>query len=340
MTAPVVPGLLAVMSSETWADQFDRPRRTRLERAARPLGPTWTPHIDDPAVAHVLADVEVLVSSWGAPRLTAERLERMPRLGTVLHCAGSIRPLVSDAFWQRDILLSSAADANADPVAELTYAAIIMAGKKAPFLAADARDRRAGSPDMFRFGPVGNAGLTVGIIGMSRIGRRVLDRLVARLEDVTCLVTDPFADAGEVAAAGGRLVELDEMLGSVDVLSVHAPELPETRGMIGAPQLAALRDHATVINTARGALLDTRALEAECRSGRLNAILDVSDPEPLPPGSVLYELPNVMITPHIAGSLGAERLRMSDSALDELDRLVAGEPLRHLVRREELAFVA
>ncbi len=337
MTAP---GVLAVMSRETWADQFDDARRSRLARAARTLGPTWIPRLDDPAARSVLADVEVLISSWGAGRLSAERLAMMPRLRAVLHCAGSVRPIVSEALWERGILLSSAADANADPVAELTYAAIIMAGKKAPFLAADARAHRSGPADMFRFGPIGNSELTVGIVGMSRIGRRVLDHLVARLEGVTCLVTDPLADAREVEAAGGRLVGLDEMLASVDVLTIHAPELPQTRGMIGAAELGALRDYATVINTARGALVDTAALENECRKGRLNAILDVTDPEPLPPESVLFDLPNVMLTPHIAGSLGAERLRMSDSALDELDRLVAGKPLRHQVHREELAYVA
>ena len=334
------PAVVALMSRDTWNEQFDARRRERLGRVAAPTVPEWIPRFEDPAGRDALAEAEVLITSWGASRLTAERLALMPRLRAVLHCAGSVRPLVTDEFWARGIVLSSAADANADPVAEYTYAAVVMAGKKAPFLAGEGRVRRSDWNETLRWGPLSTVGLTVGIVGFSRIGRRVVNRLVDRLEGVRCLVTDPYADPAAVAAAGAELVGLDEMLGAVDILSIHAPELPETRHMIGAAQLAALGDHTTVINTARGSLIDTAALEAECRSGRLNAILDVTDPEPLHSDSVMYDLPNVMITPHVAGSLGTERLRMSDLALDELDRFIAGEALEHQIREEDMAHVA
>ena len=125
-----------------------------------------------------------------------------------------------------------------------------------------------------------------------------------------------------------------------EILSLHLPGLPETRHAISARELALLPDGATVINTARGAVVDTAALERECATGRLNAILDVTDPEPLPPGSRLAELPNVMITPHIAGSLGTETRRMSAQALDELDRYVRGKPPLDAATREALAVSA
>ena len=86
--------------------------------------------------------------------------------------------------------------------------------------------------------------------------------------------------------------------------------------------------------------MDTRALEAECVAGRLHAILDVTDPEPLPASSPLYDLPNVMLTPHVAGSLGSETLAMTDGALDELERLVDGRPLARRLRVEDLARIA
>jgi phosphoglycerate dehydrogenase-like enzyme len=89
-----------------------------------------------------------------------------------------------------------------------------------------------------------------------------------------------------------------------------------------------LPDHATLINTARGSLVDQDALAAECRSGRLFAILDVTEPEPLPADSPLRGVRNVMVTPHLAGSMGSEILRLTDFTLGELARLVAGEPLR------------
>jgi phosphoglycerate dehydrogenase-like enzyme len=130
-----------------------------------------------------------------------------------------------------------------------------------------------------------------------------------------------------VAAAGGTLVELPELLARSEILTLHAPALPSTHRMIGAAELALLPDHATVVNTARGSLVDSAALAAECRSGRLFAILDVTDPEPLPPGDPLRTVRNVMITPHLAGSLGTEILRLTDHTLDELVRWTAGEPL-------------
>jgi phosphoglycerate dehydrogenase-like enzyme len=157
-----------------------------------------------------------------------------------------------------------------------------------------------------------------------------------RTLEVAILVADPYAEEAEVAAAGAELVGLPDLLRGSDVLTLHVPELPETYHLIGAGELALLPDGATVVNTARGSVLATAALERECAGGRLNAILDVTDPEPLPADSILYDLPNVMITPHIAGSLGAEARRMADSALDELERYLAGQPPHAAVTPEAL----
>jgi phosphoglycerate dehydrogenase-like enzyme len=124
------------------------------------------------------------------------------------------------------------------------------------------------------------------------------------------------------------------------VLSLHAPSLPETRHMIGAAELAALPPHAVLINTARGALIDTAALERACAERDLHAILDVTEPEPLPATSPLYDLPNVVLTPHIAGSLGSETRRMAAAALTELERYAAGQPPLAPVTRQTLAVQA
>lgn len=107
---------------------------------------------------------------------------------------------------------------------------------------------------------------------------------------------------------------------------MHAPQLPETHHLIGAAQLAAMATGTTLINTARGSLIDEDALLAELRSGRLHAVLDVTDPELPPALSPLYELPNVLLTPHIAGSQGNELHRMADQALDEMERFASGLP--------------
>lgn len=314
------PRTAILMAPGTYTQIFDRARLERLRELtdlAEPLLPMEPGGRD-----RELADIEALITSWGAPRLTAELLGRLPKLRAVFHCAGSVRELVSDAFWQRDLVVTTAADANAVPVAEFTFAAIVLANKgalraiRAPL--GQGRPESTGSPASRQPTQVGNLGRSIGVVGFSRIGRRVVE-LLGRLDETEILVADPHADADEVAAAGAQLLPLTELLPRVDVLSLHAPALPATRHLIGPRELAALRDGATLINTARGSLVDHDALAAECRTGRLDAVLDVTDPEPLPIESELLRLPNVIVTPHLAGSLGTETRRLVDSALDALE---------------------
>ncbi len=328
------PRAHAVMADDAFSLLFDDARRQRFAQLADVPEPMHIADVDDPAFAAALAETEVLITSWGAPEFDAARLARMPRLRAVFHAAGSVREHVSEEFWARGITITSAADANAIPVAEYTLAAILFAGKRA---LVHVRSQHEDLPwwNGLRDRSIGNLGRAIGIVGFSRTGRRVVEMLHC-LDDTEVLVADPFADPAAVAEAGATLVPLADMLPRVDVLSLHAPSLPTTRHMIAAPQLAALRDGATLINTARGSLLDHDALLAECRTGRLDAILDVTEPEPLPASSELRRLPNVAITPHVAGSLGTETRRLTDSALDELEAYVTREPQRHPVHAVDL----
>jgi phosphoglycerate dehydrogenase-like enzyme len=140
----------------------------------------------------------------------------------------------------------------------------------------------------------------------------------------------------EAAALGVRLVELDVLALSSDVVTIHAPELSQTRHLFDGDRLALLPDGATLVNTARGSIVDTVALTKELVSGRLNAVLDVTDPDFLPAGSPLYDLPNVLLTPHIAGSLGNELARMAHAAMDELERFACGDPFADPVQPDAL----
>lgn len=324
------------MDADAYALLFDAARRDRFAALADPADRMLITDLDDPAHAARLAETEVLVTSWGAPQFDADRLARMPKLRAVLHAAGSVQHLVSDDFFARGIRLTTAADANAVPVAEFTLGAILLSGKRTFTHLQTPHDA---TWNAWTAGRLGNVDRTVGIVGFSRIGRRVVE-LLRPFDGIRTLVSDPFADPDAVAAAGGTLVTLDEMLPQLDVLSLHAPALPATRHMIAAAQLAALPDGATVINTARGALIDHDALLAECRTGRLDAVLDVTEPEPLPADSELRRLPNVAVTPHLAGSLGTEARRLTDAALDELALYIAGAPARHPVTEAELAISA
>jgi len=275
------------------------------------------------------------VSGWGCPRLTADILSDAPRLRVVAHAAGTVKSLVSDALWERGIVVSSAADANAGPVAAHTLALITLAVRRTLSTAAG---YTAGWP---AFGSrVGADGSTVGIVGASRIGRRVLAGLRQSDAGYRVLLSDPYVTAAEARELGAERVELAELCGRSAVVSVHAPLLPATVGLLDAGMLALIPDGGALINTARGAIVDTEALTAECVSGRLEAYLDVTDPEPLPPGHPLPALPNVLVTPHIAGAQGSELRRLGEYAVAEVERWARGEPLHGEVTRQSLPRVA
>ncbi|WP_031108436.1 hydroxyacid dehydrogenase [Streptomyces sp. NRRL S-146] len=288
----------------------------------------------DPRVLDALARTEILVTGWGCPRLDETVLAAAPRLRAVLHSAGSVKSFAGPGIRERGIAVSSAAVANALPVAEYTLAMILLAGKDV--LAARERMRTARTSTGWGVIPgIGNHGRRVGVIGASRIGRRVLELL--RPFDLRPVLTDPYVDEQQAAALGVPLLPLDELLRTSDIVTVHAPETPETHRMIGRRELALMPDGAVLINTARGALVDHDALVAELRAGRLTAILDVTDPEPLPADSPLYDLPGAFVTPHLAGSQGNELARLGLAVAEEAERLLAGEEPAYAVDWAALA---
>jgi phosphoglycerate dehydrogenase-like enzyme len=310
--------------------------QARLEAAATvlPVGP-GTSFLDDPAVRAALPEVDVLLTGWGCPRITPEVLDAAPKLQAILHAAGTVKSIVDPSAFDRGIQVSSAAEANALPVAEFTVAAIVLAGKRAFRLAAQYRvERQKADPHVMP----GSYGTTVGLLGASRIGRMVAERL--RGFDLRVLISDPYLTEAEAAELGAELVDLDALFSRSDILSVHAPLLPETVGLVDARLLSLLKDGSVLINTARGKIVDAEALERECVAGRIDAVLDVTDPEPLPPDSPLLDLPNVFVTPHVAGAVGNEIARLGELAVSELERLATGQPLQHAISPAELGRIA
>jgi phosphoglycerate dehydrogenase-like enzyme len=301
----------------------------REDLPARLFAPAVLERLHRVARVGELQGAEIALSGWGCPPIDADVLRRAPALRAIVHAAGGVKGHVTDACWERGLAVSTAAGANAEPVAEYTLARILLANKAADRMGRAYRERRAPIDLITEFPAVGNLGKTVGIIGASRIGRRVIE-LLAPFE-LRVLVYDPYV-AGSVS--------LDELLASSDVVSLHAPSLPSTRHMLDARRLALLRDGATLVNTARCALIDQDALVAELVSGRIDAVIDVTEPEVLPADSPLYDLPNVVLTPHIAGALGVEVQRLGESAVAEIERYARGEPFLHPVTRADLDRIA
>ncbi len=328
-----LPPALIVLAPPLNRGLFDTARLERAADLCDLLAPEPVPNFADACEKDWLERVEVLITGWGVPRLDSTALASMPRLRAAFHAAGTVKNHVTPDCFARGIRVTSAAAANAIPVAEYTVGAILLANKRAFRIQRRYRELRGFRMWPREFPGLGNKGKVIGIVGASRIGRLVLERLAPF--DFELLVTDPYLDAAEAKRLGARLCPLDELLAASDLVSLHAPALAETRHMIDGPALALLRDGAILVNTARGALVDHEALTRELVSGRIEAVIDTTEPELLPADSPLFDLENVFLTPHIAGSMAGETARMLDLALDELERFVSGLPLEHEVRAED-----
>ena len=283
---------------------------------------------DEPAekaeLMALLAEADACITSWGVAQLDVEVMAAAPRLRAMAHMGSSVKRFVSDAFWARGVHLTSAGIALARSVAETTLGLMLVGQKRIWPLGQLVRDGgwrdspvwdRWFSQELFR--------KQVGIIGASNVGRYVIELL--QPYDATILLYDPFVTAEEAAELGVIKLELDELLERADVVSLHAPANPQTHHMLDAGGLARMKDDALVINTARGSLIDEQALIAELSKGRFFAFLDVTDPEPPAADSPLRTLPNVVVTPHIAGCI-ENCNQLGELAVDELRRFFAGEP--------------
>jgi phosphoglycerate dehydrogenase-like enzyme len=245
--------------------------------------------------------------------------------------AGAVEGFVTDEVWSRDVRIANANVANGVSVAEYTVAQIVLCLKQAWRHASAVRDARAFAPARMRV--AGAYGSTVGIVSLGAIGRMVAERL--RGFDVRVIAHDPFTTPEQARALNVTLAPLDEVFARADVITCHTPWLPETEGLLGGAQFRAMKPGASFINTARGAVVNEPELIAVLRERPdLFAVLDVTWPEPPAPDSPLYTLPNVMLTPHIAGSMNDECRRMGRAMVDELDRWQRGQPLRYQVSRQ------
>lgn len=280
-----------------------------------------------------LAEVEIVLSGWGIPTFDAALLSKMPRLQGIFYGAGAAGHFVTDAIWRRNIIVTTALEANAIPVAEFTFASILFSLKHGWRLARQTREQktfpgRDTAPGCF--------GTTVGLISLGAIARRLLTLLAGT--DLKIIVYDPFLIERDARTLNVESVGLDALFKRADVVSLHTPLLPETRELIRGAHLASMKPGATFINTARGAVVsEPEMIEVLSQRPDLQAILDVTVEEPPSADSALYTLPNVMLTPHIAGSAGAECQRMGQYMADELGRFARCEALNWQVTPQNAA---
>jgi phosphoglycerate dehydrogenase-like enzyme len=307
----------------------------RLRRCVH-VGPIVAPAHGWPEFREAFKDVQVVFSGWGAPTMDEDLLNALPQLKVVFYAGGSVRYFATGALWNRGIRLTTAVAINAVPVAEYTVAAILLGLKRFWHYARLTHDERSFRTDR----PVPGAyHSNVGLISYGTIARLVRQRL--RAHEVNVLVYDPLLGGEEASREKVRKVELDELFALSDVVSLHAPVLPETTGMITCGHFMQMKPGALFINTARGEIVNEPGMIAALRRRTdLYALLDVTAPEPPVAHSPLYTLPNVILTPHIAGSLGPECERMGHAMVDELERHLDGRPLLWEVTPERAATMA
>lgn len=286
-----------------------------------------------------LADVRYAFSTWGIAPLTEEELAALlPDLKAVFYAAGSVQAFARP-FLKRGVTIFSAWGANGVPVAEFTEAEIILANKG--FFQTVHRGGAPDWPEHDRAKPhPGNFNTCVGIIGAGMIGSMVIERLKSHRLRVK--VFDPFLSGERAAALGAEKTEsLPELFAQCRVISNHLANNPQTVNMIDKRCFDNMEDTGVFINTGRGQQVVEADLIAALKEkpGRA-AVLDVTWPEPPAPGSELYTLPNVFLTPHAAGSIGNEIRRMGEYMCAEYEAFVSGRPTRYTVTEKMLETMA
>ncbi len=236
-----------------------------------------------------------------------------------------------EAAAANGIPVANAAGANAIAVAEHTMMGALACLKKLGLQMEKMKQGVWAQDEMAQYGVFELYGKTLGIIGMGRIGREVAARAVGF--GCTVVYNDPERMSCDLESELSAVYcELDELVAKSDVLCLHTPLTPETRGLLGADRIASMKPNAIVVNVARGEVVDEEALAAALKEGRLaGAVIDVFSEEPVPADNPLLDAPNVVLTPHTAGATNESRMRIISVAMANIVRVLKGEPPENVV---------
>lgn len=270
------------------------------------------------------ATAEIAITGWDTEPLTDDP-SVLPSLRLVAHTGGSVRSILPRSLFHRGVRVTQVAAVIAEGVAEYAVMAIIAGLRDAPaFAAALAAGERW---DALAERPPGRLlqGSTVGIVGASRTGIATIQRLKAF--GCMILVADPLLSAEDALALGVERSTLDDLCARSHVVSLHAPVLASTVGMIGRTQVAAMQPGTVLVNTARAALIDEHAVLAAAKSGAIRVMTDVFPSEPLPVESSWRRTTGVTATPHIAALTRETLHAQGRQSVDEIERFLSSAQL-------------
>jgi phosphoglycerate dehydrogenase-like enzyme len=324
------PRLVVLAPGALFESFFDRARQRRLGRSFR-----WTRRTGRVVTSRLraaLADAEALVTTWDSPRFGADLARIAPRLRVIGHCGGEVKARFAAALFSR-LTITNAAAPMAAPAAELAVTLLLHAVRNVDAYRVALRGRSNAIYARFHREGAGDEtlrGRAIGLIGFGRIGRAVAALLAPF--DPRLLVFDPYVPAREIRRAGAVPSGLRALLARSRDVVVAAALTDRTRGLLDAAALARLRDGATVVNVARGGLIDLPALTREVRSGRLRCALDVTDPdEPLPLRHPLRRARGAVLTPHVGAAQREVRRQIADIVMDDLERFFRGRAVGNRV---------
>jgi phosphoglycerate dehydrogenase-like enzyme len=319
--------VIALSGETLFHSFFDPPRRRRLGR-----GFAWTRVADrrvTKRLRRLLVEADALVTTWDSPRFGEELSSLAPRLRLVAHCGGEVKARFAPRLFER-LVIANAPGPMAHLVAELAVTFLLMAARRVDHYREALRRRSNRVYEQMHLEGAGAdtlRGRTVGLLGFGRIGQETARLL--RPFGPLLLVHDPYVSAAAVTGKGGTPATLARLLRESEFLVLAAGLTDATRGLLDRAALRRLPDGATVVNVARGGIVDLDALTAEVRSGRLRCALDVTDPEePLPVRHPLRRMKGAMLTPHVGAAAVEVRRAMADIVLDALERFSRGEKVK------------
>ncbi len=284
----------------------------------------------------MLQKVELVFSNWGMPELTDAQVRTyLPNVKAVFYAGGDVRVFASP-FYQIGTRLFCTGQTNAVPASEYTLAHILLATKGGLRAIRQYRDaqsyRQARGETSER---CGNYQANIGIVGVGRVGSRVA-RLLQNF-DVKVFGSDPFLTPQRAKALGLTLMELDDLFRTCDVVTCHLPDWSTLKGILGYAQFSAMLPTATFINAAQASPVDQAALiRALNDCPTRTAVLDSTDPMPLPADHPLLHMPNVFLSTHIAGSFGGELERMGENVVEAVCDYLNDRPSRHEILHAQI----
>lgn len=280
------------------------------------------------------------ITCWGTPNITDELIDNAPNLKFIAHAAGSVKNIIPARMWrERKTRVTSNAPIIAEAVAQTTLAFILTSIGQFWAISKSTRDGSWKGGESSTFTTKTINGLTIGIVGASLVGQEV----IKILEPFKCklLLCDPYISKYDAESLGVTLVDMDTLMKSSDIVTLHTPANEDCKHIVNANNLALLMDGALLVNTSRGVVIDESALIKELQTGRIFACLDVTDPEPPAKDHPFRSLDNVILTPHIAGGHTSNgRQKLGRASINAIFNYTVKGIIKFEVREEMLSKMA